>query len=315
MQTRELSLPTIDDVREAARRIAPYVLPTPTINFWKADSNLWLKLESLQVTGSFKARGAFSHLLGRLEDCRRGVITASSGNHGQAVAYAASKLGIPAVVVVPENVVPIKAEGIRKFGAEVVRCGFTTKDRYEKATELAGQRGLHVIPSYDDPHILTGQGSLGLEILQDHPDVEEVYVPCGGGGLVSGVSLAIKSVRPDVRVIGAEPLGGACFYESWKAGKITRLAKVDTVADGLRAIQPGDLTWAVASRYVDEFVTVDDDSVLAAMKRLLLDGKVLVEPSGAVTVAAALRGRADRRRAAAVSGGNADPELVVRLLA
>ncbi|MBM3451280.1 MAG: threonine/serine dehydratase [Armatimonadetes bacterium] len=310
-----MSLPTIEDIQQAAARIAAYVLPTPIVNFWKADPSVWLKLESLQVTGSFKARGAFSHLLGRLGDCRRGVITASSGNHGQAVAYAARKLGVPAVVVVPENVVPIKADGIRKFGAEVVRCGFMTKDRYDKAVELAAARGLHVIPSYDDRHILTGQGSIGLEIVRDHPDVDEVYVPCGGGGLVSGVSLAIKSVRPDIRVIGAEPVGGACFYASWKAGEITRLATVDTIADGLRAIQPGDLTWAVASRHVDDFVTVGDDAVLTAMKRLLIDGKVLVEPSGAVTVAAALQGSSSKRRVAVVSGGNADPELVARLLA
>lgn len=313
LNRNDMQTPTLQDVLDAERRIAPYVSRTPLVRMW--DAGTYLKLESLQVTGSFKSRGAFHHLLRHRDACGNGVVTASSGNHGQAVAYAARELGLRATVVVPEDVVHVKAEAIERFGAEVVRHGLTTADRMALALRLAGERGLHYAHPYDDPDVITGQGTIGLEILNQFPEVEVVYVPCGGGGLISGVSLAIKMLRPDVRVVGVEPEGAACFYASWKAGGRVRLDRVDTIADGLRAVAPGELTWACASRYVDEFVTVTEADIWAAMRRLLLEGKILAEPSGAVAPAAAFRASKSRRATAVVSGGNVDPSLLASLAA
>ncbi|MDR5682457.1 MAG: threonine/serine dehydratase [Armatimonadota bacterium] len=300
--------PTLQDVLDAERRIAPYVLRTPLAQMWSAG--IRAKLESLQVTGSFKPRGAFHHLLRRLQVCRNGVITASSGNHGQAVAYAARELGLKATVVVPEDVVAVKAEAIERLGAELIRHGLTTADRMAFALQLAHERGLHYAPPYDDADVITGQGTIGLEVLNEFPEVQVVYVPCGGGGLISGVSLAIKTLRPDVRVVGVEPEGAACFCASWKAGRRVRLDRVHSIADGLRAVEPGELTWACASRYVDEFVTVSEEDIRAAMRRLLTEVKVLAEPSGAVAPAAAFAAPDPRRAVAIVSGGNIDPTLL-----
>jgi threonine dehydratase len=302
-------LPTLQDVLEARGRIQGRVLRTPVVSAWALG--LALKLESLQVTGSFKPRGAFNHLLRHPERCRGGVVTASSGNHGQAVAYAARQLGLPAVVVVPEDVVPVKERAIRAWGAEVVRCGRTTADRITRALELAAARGLHYVPPFDDPEVVAGQGTVGLEVLEQFPEVRVVLVPCGGGGLVSGVALAVKGLRPDVQVVAVEPEGAACFYASWRAGRRVRLERVQTVADGLRAVEPGELTWQCASRYVDRFVTVADGEIQEAVVRLFSEAKVVAEPSGAAAVAYFLREPAEGA-VAVVSGGNLDPELLCR---
>jgi threonine dehydratase len=304
----DMQTPTLQAVLDAERRIAPHVLRTPLVRMW--STGICLKLESLQVTGSFKSRGAFHHLLRHRDACGNGVITASSGNHGQAVAYAARELGLRATVVVPEDVVDVKAEAIEHFGAEVIRRGLTTAHRMALALELARERGLHYAHPYDDADVITGQGTIGLEILNQLPEVEVVYVQCGGGGLISGVSLAIKMLRPDVRIVGVEPEGAACFHASWKAGERVRLDRVDTIADGLRALEPGELTWACASRYVDEFVTVSEEEIWQAMRRLLMEGKVVAEPSGAVAPAAAFGATDPRRAVAVVSGGNLDPRLL-----
>jgi threonine dehydratase len=323
-----VACPTLADVLEAQRRIAGRVLCTPLVPAWalgagpgnaargEADRGgvgLCLKLESLQVTGSFKPRGAFSHVLRHRDRCRAGLVTASSGNHGQAVAYAARSLGVPAVVVVPEDVVPAKEDAIRAWGAEVVRCGRTTAERIAAALEISRARGLHYVPPFDDPDVVAGQGTVGLEILNQFPSVRRVAVPCGGGGLVSGVAVAVKNLRPDVRVVAVEPEGASCFYASWKAGRRVRLERVDTVADGLRAVEPGEVTWECASRYVDEFVTVSDGEIVEAVVRLFREAKVVAEPSGAAAVAYALR-HPWEGTVAVVSGGNLDPGQLVRWL-
>ncbi len=307
-----MACPTLQDVLDAQRRVEGYVLRTPLVAAWALG--VCLKLESLQVTGSFKPRGAFSHILRHRADCQRGVITASSGNHGQAVAYAARRLGIPATVVVPEDVVPVKEQSIRAWGAEVIRCGRTTAERMARAQEVATARGLHYVPPFDDPEVVAGQGTVGLEILNQFPALTRVAVPCGGGGLVSGVALTVKSLRPDVQVVAVEPEGAACFAASWKAGRRVRLEQVDTVADGLRAVEPGEVTWECASRYVDRFATVTDREIQEAVVRLFRDAKVVAEPSGAAAVAFCLREPAERA-VAVVSGGNLDPELFTRWLA
>jgi threonine dehydratase len=307
-------LPTLDDVRAAADRIAGIARRTPVVP-WDADGGLMLKLESLQPTGAFKVRGAANHLRA-MAGTVPGVITASSGNHGQAVAYVAQRLRIPAVVVVPETVNPVKARAIAGYGAELVRCGTTMDERYLKARQIAKVRGLHMIPSFDDALVIAGQGTCGIEIAEQVPDVRTVVVPTSGGGLISGVSLAVKALRPEVRVVGAEPKTLPRFAASRTAGHQVTVPFEDTLCDGLKAQRPGDLTWAVTSQYVDAFVSVPDDAVLDAVRRLLLDAHLVVEPSGAIGVAAVLSGLVtDRPVLAVVSGGNLDPALLADLLA
>jgi threonine dehydratase len=307
-------IPTLDDLRAAASRIAGIARPTPVVP-WDATPGVALKLESLQPTGSFKVRGAANHL-SAVAGSVRGVVTASSGNHGQAVAYVARRLGIPAVVVVPDTVNPVKEEAIRGYGAEVIRCGTTMDERYALARRLAEDRGLHMVPSFDDPLVIAGQGTCGLEIAEQCPDAAAVVVPTSGGGLISGVALAVKALRPHVRVIGAEPRNVARFAASRAAGARVFVPSVDTVCDGLRAQRPGELTWEVTAGSVDEFVAVDDGAVLDAVRRLCLEAHVVAEPSGAISVAAVLAGEVSLRPAVAVvSGGNLDPGLLVRLLA
>jgi threonine dehydratase len=308
-----VSLPTLADIRSAAQRIASDIRHTP-LHPW--DSGVFLKLESLQPTGSFKVRGAANHLRAVAADSGRvrGVIAASSGNHGQAVAYIAQRLGIPAVIVVPETVNPLKAVRIKGFGAELIRCGTTMAERTALAGRLAQERNLHVVPSFDDPLIVAGQGTCGLELTEQAPELAAVVVPTGGGGLVSGVALALKTLRPAVRVIGVEPRALPRFAASRAAGARVAIPFAETIADGLRGQQPGGLTWEITSRAVDQFVAVDDDAMLEAVRRLFLDAHLVVEPSGAVGVAAVLAGLVtDRPIAVVISGGNLDLTLLPTL--
>lgn len=305
--------PTLDNIRAAEARIAGLARRTPV---WPldADGGILLKLESLQPTGAFKVRGAANHLRAVAGQVS-GVVTASSGNHGQAVAYVAARLGIPAVVVVPETVNPIKAEAIVRWGAELHRCGTTGGDRYARAVALARERGLHLIPSYDDALVIAGQGTCGLEIAEQCPEAAVVVVPTSGGGLISGVSVAVKALRPKMRVVGAEPRHIPRFAASRAAGRRVAVPSVDTVADGLRVQEPGVLTWEVTARTVDDFVAVDDEAILDAVRRLWMDAHLVVEPSGAIAVAALLTGLVpDRPAVAVVSGGNLDPDLLAGLL-
>lgn len=303
---------TLDDIATARERLAPYVRRTP---LHPLPGGPLLKLENLQITGSFKVRGAFNHVLARRDECRDGIITASSGNHGQAVAYVAKMLGIRAVVVVPENVIPRKAQAIVGYGAELIRYGRYPEDRVVKAQELAAARGLHYVPPYDDPLIIAGQGTAGLEIVEDCPGLEAVVVPVSGGGLLSGIATAVKSVRPEAHVVGAEPAGAARFSRSRQAGRPVILERADTVADGLRALSPGRLTWEIAARYVDEFRPVPDPAILAAVRDVLLEAHVLLEPSGATAVAAALdAGHTNLATVAVASGGNIDPSILLQAL-
>lgn len=305
-------LVSLSDIQAARERIAPYIVPTP---LHRLPEGPLLKLESLQVTGAFKARGAFNHVLALESQCRDGIVTASSGNHGKAVAYVAKTLGLRAVVVVPEDVVAAKADAITGLGAELIRFGRYSEERVTHAQQLAARRGLHYVPPYDDALIIAGQGTAGLELVEQHPGVTAVFVPVSGGGLISGVAAAVKAMRPSARVIGVEPAGAPRFARSRTAGKPIVLERADTIADGLRVLTPGRLTWEIVSRHVDEFAAVSDDATLGAVRRLLIEGKVVVEPSGAIAVAAALAmRRPDVHAVAVVSGGNADPQLVSQLL-
>jgi|DewCreStandDraft_2_1066082.scaffolds.fasta_scaffold00169_81 threonine dehydratase len=314
-------LPTLEDVQQAHRAIRTLARVTPLVEALELSTQpgqrLFLKLESLQTTGSFKIRGALNALLHfSPEEQRRGAIAASSGNHGKAVAYAAKHLGIPAVIVVPEDVSPPKAQGILEAGAELHRAGRFSAERFAYAYRLVAERGLRLVHSYDDPYVIAGQGTIGLEILEQLPDASTVLVPMSGGGLISGIALAIKSRAPHIRIVGVEPQGANRFQRSLSAGRPVALDRADTVADGLRVLEPGELTFALVSRYVDDVVTVTDEEILEAVRRLLRYARVLAEPSGAASVAAALSGKVAEggKVVAVVSGGNIDLQLLREIL-
>ena len=238
-----------------------------------------------------------------------GVITYSSGNHGQAMALAARTLGMRAVVVMPETAPRVKVEGARRLGAEVLFAGTTVLDRKARAESEAAARGLTMVPPFDHPWIIAGQGTCGLEVAEHYPPLSAVYVPMGGGGLISGISVAIKSLRPGVRVIGVEPEGAPKMTESLAAGHPVTLPKTASIADGLLSIRPGDLTFAHVQALVDEVLTVSEPEIAAAVKWLFDHANIVAEPSGAVSVAAVLRERpATPGVVAIISGGNVPPE-------
>ena len=279
-----------------------------------AGRPLFLKCESLQPGGAFKIRGAYnmvSQLTG--EQRRRGVITFSSGNHGQAMAIAARELGAPAVVVMPTTAPPIKIEGTRSFGAEVIFAGTTSVERRVRAEQEAAARGLTMVPPFDHEWIIAGQGTLGLEILEQRPDVQTILVPVGGGGLLAGVAAAVKQTRPAVRVVGVEPAGAAAMKASLEAGHAVTLPKTESVADGLMPVRPGDITFEHARQFVDEVVTVEDTQIIEAMLWLFTSAKIVAEPSGSATVAAALNGAAQGVTVAIISGGNVGLERLEEL--
>jgi len=313
---------TIDDIRRARERILGPIVQTPLLPAFAlqgADDNaVWIKAESLQRTGSFKARGAYNAVAGLdPEQRRRGVITYSSGNHGQAVAFAAHELGVRAVVVMPEDAVPLKVELTRQWGAEIQFAGHTSLDRQERAMELVQRHGYVVIPPFDDPRIIAGQGTAGIEIVEQLPDVDAVVVPVGGGGLISGIATALKSLRPEALVIGVEPEGAADARDSLARGSLVTWDRIDTVADGLRTSRVGELNFAAIQRYVDSIVTVPEDAILRTVGALARAMKIVVEPSGAVAPAAVLggyTGLSKKRIAAVASGGNVDPQRFVDCL-
>ncbi|OFW11702.1 MAG: hypothetical protein A3H96_03085 [Acidobacteria bacterium RIFCSPLOWO2_02_FULL_67_36] len=311
---------SLDDIRAAAERVKPVARVTPLVDVSEAaGAPLFLKCESLQPGGAFKIRGAYNMVAQLTGDQRRrGVITFSSGNHGQAMALAARHLGAPAVVVMPTTAPAIKVEGAKGFGAEVIFAGTTSIDRRRRAEAEAAARGLTMVPPFDHEWIIAGQGTAGLEILDQLPSVGVVLVPIGGGGLIAGVAAAIKQLRPAVKVVGVEPAGAAAMKASVDAGHAVTLDKTETIADGLMPVRPGDLTFAHVQKYVDRIVTVSDPQIVDAVLWLFSKAKIVAEPSGAASVAAALAGMADDLAAgspvvAIVSGGNMAMERLEEL--
>lgn len=308
-------------VAAAAERIRGHVRRTPLVDVTDAAGRpLRLKCENLQVAGSFKIRGA-RNLVARIAAGAdaRGVVTYSSGNHAQAVACAARSLGLPAVVVMPETAPAVKVEGARSYGAEVFFEGVTSVQRRRRAEALAAERGLAVVPPFDHPRIIAGQGTVGAEILEDQPSVDTIYVPVGGGGLIAGVAAAVKPRRPAARIVGVEPVGAAAMARSVAAGAPVTLDEAASIADGLLPVRPGDLTFAHVAALVDDVVTVEDEAIAAAVRWLAARAKLVVEPSGAAAAAAALfSGRedhgADGAAVAVLSGGNVSPEQLAALL-
>jgi threonine dehydratase len=306
------SLVSLDDIRAAAARIEGVARRTPLIDVGgiNGEPAFAIKCENMQPAGAFKIRGAYNMVAQLSAEARgAGVITYSSGNHGQAMALAARLLGIRAVVVMPETAPRVKVEGAERLGADVIFAGTTVLDRKARAESEAAAHGLTMVPPFDHPWIIAGQGTCGLEIVEQCPAVSAVYVPMGGGGLISGVSVAVKSLRPATRVIGVEPEGAPKMTVSRAAGRPVTLPKTASIADGLLSIRPGDLTFAHVQALVDDVLTVSEREIEAAVKWLFDHAKVVAEPSGAVGVAAVLRQRpAADGIVAIISGGNVPPE-------
>ena len=305
-------LVTLDEIRAAAERIRPAVAQTPLLRVGdgRTPRPFHLKCEHFQPMGAFKLRGAYNLLSQLGADARAaGVITYSSGNHGQAVALSAQRLGMRAVVVMPETAPRVKVNGTRKYGADVIFAGRTSDDRRLRAEAEAAAHGYAVVPPFDHRQIVAGAGTVGLEICDALEGLTAVFVPVGGGGLLSGVAAAVKRVRPGVTVVGVEPAGAASMGTSRAAGMPVRLPSTASIADGLLTLRPGDLTFAHAQAFVDEMVTVSDDEIRAAVRWLHHEAGLVVEPSGAAATAAVLAsGPGQDGVVAIVSGGNVEAE-------
>ena len=315
------SVVTIDDIRRAASILAPVVVKTPLLPDdvlgERLGIQLWHKAEVLQRGGAFKFRGAYTSMSGIDPVVRaRGVVAPSSGNHGQGVAMAARIFGIPATVVMPTTVTAAKRAGAERLGARIVLAGTTTGERAAKAREICDAEGLTLIHPYDDPAIIAGQATVGLEIVNDIPDVDTVLVPVGGGGLSAGVATAVKLLASNARVIGVEPVGAAKLTRARESGRPVKLENTGSLADGLLASEVGALPFMHHQLYIDEVVLVDDASLVAAMRHLLDRMKVVAEPSGAITVAALMSGAAKARgkTVAVLSGGNIEWDGLQKLL-
>jgi len=277
------------DIDAAARTLAGVAVRTPLLPAAFLGGDVWLKPEMLQRGGAFKLRGAYNFVRHLAPEQRaRGVVAPSSGNHAQAVALAAQMLGAPAIVVMPTTVTAAKRAGAERLGARVELAGTTTADRMERALEIARDEGATLVPPYDDPLIIAGQGTVGLEIVQDLPDVANVLVPVGGGGLSAGVAAAVKLHRPMARVIGVEPSGAPKLTRARAAGRPIKLDRTASIADGLLAVEIGHLTFAHHQRFIDDVVLVDDAAMRRAMRLLLDRAKLVAEPSGSITVAAVM---------------------------
>jgi len=302
-------------------KIRGYVHHTPLVSMATLSEivgkQVYLKLENLQKTGAYKARGATYKIRKLIEEGGvKGVVAASSGNHAQAVAYAARVNSIPAVIVMPETASATKVQATRSYGAEVILHGMIYDEAYRKALEIARERGYEFIHPFDDPDIITGQGTIGLEIREDLPGVREVLVPIGGGGLISGIAVALKTWKPDIRIIGVQPREAASM-KMYLEGRLSEYIPRLSIADGVVVKKPGNITSRIVAELVDEIVVVDEEDISHAVFFLLERGKILAEGAGALTVAALLS-RAyvpeEEPVVALISGGNIDPTLLSRII-
>ena len=319
-----VSVVTIEEIRSAQARLRGIALRTRLIEFHHGEAGvrrLFLKPENQQPIGAFKLRGAYNKIASLSEaDRKRGVITYSSGNHAQGVGYAARALGVRSVIVMPGNAPAIKREATAALGAEIVIVGPGSAERQLKAEELAARHGYVIVPPYNDEQIIAGQGTMGLEILEDLPEVETVLVPVGGGGMISGVATAIKLSKPSTRVIGVEPQLAGDAQASLRAGKIVQFPASEvsrTLADGLRTQSVGSINFEHIRLYVDDIVTITEDEIREAVRLLASNPATVAEPSGAVAVGAFLF-RSDQLpktnlNVAILSGGNIDPEMLEQL--
>ena len=311
---------TLETIYQAAFALKDVIRNTelihaPTIN---PDVDVYIKPENLQVTGSFKVRGsAFKISQLSEEEKKKGVIACSAGNHAQGVALAASKNGIKSIICLPEGAPISKVEATRKYGAEIEMVKGVYDDAYHRALQLRDEKGLVFIHPFDDESVIAGQGTIGLEILQENPNVEAVVVPVGGGGLISGVAYAIKILRPDVKVYGVQAEGAPSMINSLDEDRILTLPKVSTIADGIAVKEPGEHTFEYCKKYVDEIVTVSEDEVSAAILKLIEQQKLTAEGAGAVSVAAVMFDKVPvkgKNTVCVVSGGNIDVTILSRVI-
>ncbi len=310
----------LEEIRAAADRIRGVAVRTPLLPW---DERTWLKPESLQPVGAFKMRGAYNKLASLTDAERaRGVVTYSSGNHAQAVARAARLLGASAVIVMPDDAPRVKVDGVRRDGAEIVFTGPGSEERHEVALALVAERGYTMVEPYDDPAIIAGQGTIGLEIVEDLPGVTSVLVPVSGGGLSAGIATAVKRLRPAARMIGVEPELAADAKESLERGELVTWPGEQTnrtMADGLRTQSLGPLPFEHLREFLDEVVTVSEEEIAEAMRALAHRARLVIEPSGAAAMAAHLAGRlgqpaGDDARVVILSGGNIDPDRFLEIL-
>lgn len=311
------------DIQEARKRISPYIVRTPLLRVPALDEILgcqvYLKPENLQYTGSFKLRGAMNRLLTLSEEEKsRGVVAASSGNHAQGVAYAAKKLGIDALIVMPSNCNPVKLAGVKSYGAQVILAGTMSSERDAKVAEIVETEGRTEVHPYANFHVKAGQGTIGLEVLEDESNLDAVVVSIGGGGMISGIATAVKGLRPGIRVIGMEPSGAPRYSVSREAKEPVYLEKVDTIADGTRTDHADPGNFEIIERLVDDLVTVSDDQIRAAMKLVVSGGKIVAEPSSVMGVGAAMDRKLSLKPSEKVcfvlSGGNNDLQLLSQVL-
>ncbi|HLN45991.1 MAG TPA: threonine/serine dehydratase [Candidatus Sulfotelmatobacter sp.] len=315
---------SLNDIREAQKAITPYINCTPLAHSVYlsriSHTDVFLKLENQQITNAFKARGAFYKLLHLTsEEEHKGIITASAGNHGQAVAYAAKKLGLPAKIVVPTTTPHVKVEGIRRWGADLVLFGDCYDEAEAKAKALAKQDGCAYISPYDDELIITGHGTIGLEIVDALPNVDVIVVPVGGGGLISGISIAAKGVKPNVEIVGVQSEASPVMYESLKAGKIVEVPKMKTIAEGLSgSVEKGSLTFEIVKKCVDRMLLVKEATIRHAVYVLCIHEHLVVEGSGAAAIAPFLEDKEvfkGKTIACVITGGNIDDELLKDIMA
>ena len=316
-------MPTYAAIQEAAQRIRDGVIETPCTRTRAfrdlAPGNHYLKLENLQRTGSFKDRGALNCMLRLTEAERaRGVVTASAGNHAQAVAYHGGRLGISVTVVMPETAPLIKVTNTRGYGADVIQVGTILDDAAAEVQRFAAEEELSIIHAFDDEDVIAGQGTMGLEILEQVPDVSVVVVPVGGGGMISGIACAIKEIKPDVRIIGVEADAAASAKASRDAGEVVKIAASDTLADGIVTKRIGEITYPLIERYVDELVSVGEEEIAAAILLLIEREKTVAEGAGAVGLAALMTGSVTLsetdRAVLLLSGGNIDINMISRII-
>ncbi|EGA89298.1 pyridoxal-5'-phosphate-dependent protein beta subunit [Planococcus donghaensis MPA1U2] len=311
----------LNDVKKAHEKIQNRIHVTPIITSSQLNKHcereVFLKAEHLQKTGSFKIRGATNAVMQAVAAGASFVTAASSGNHGQAVAYIAGQLGVSAVIVVPEDASRAKIEAIKDYGAEIEYCGLTSDERIPRAKQRAKERNGVYIPPYDDPAVIAGQGTIALEILEQLPNVDVIVVPVGGGGLMSGILCAVKNSKPEVHVVGVEPESANDTYLSLQNRRITAISGTSTLADGLRTTQPGDVTFPILQEHLDELVLVTEEEIKKAFQFLLERTKQLVEPSGATALAAVMVGKVGKpneKIAVVLSGGNVDLYQISTLL-
>lgn len=313
---------TLDDVLAARETISDAVHRTPVFTSRRLGDRLgvelWHKAELFQKTGCFKPRGALNRLRNATaEERERGFVTVSAGNHAQGLAWAAGVEGVAATVVMHADAHRSKVDACRAYGAEVV-CHGTIPEAFERMEEIRAERDLVLVHPFDDPLVVAGQGTVGLEIVEQVPDVDVVVCPVGGGGLVSGVALAVKARRPDVRLYGVEPQGAAAMRASWDAGEPVRLEAVDTIVDSLAAPYAGAIAYEVTRTHLSDVVTLSDHEIVAGLREVLVSAKLYAEPAGAAATAALLAGRVPVREGervvSVVSGGNVDPDRLAALL-